>query len=387
MLSRFLFPAPSPSYTYDSYPGELIWIPHDLDYETCKPNRTLPAIMIKSPDARFLILYFHRNGEDIGHNYNFAKAMSCVLEVHVLLVEFPNYGICPGNCCEESLRRNAAASMRFVLEVLKWPLGDIIIMGCSIGASVAVQLASQHEGINGLVMISPFMTLHDVIQHYVGRIGPWMVDNFFEGNVFDNVLHMSRVRSPLLIVHGKRDDVVPCSHGEGLFAQCSVRRKMLVCPEEMRHNNDLLSSTELLIRPMLHFFDMPDYTFKDPSIPAEAFDKRYCPNYVCAAEALSTKHPLFGPVAVEEKSDPTHGPSWREDGHLTATEGDIDDVHQDSEVDLDERLVGQTSELHWTGCRQALPAMGKTTKAPEPKRPMTIVELQRRRQEKMRSAI
>merc|ERR1740138_1455333 len=116
-----------------SFPNELLWIPWDLDYETCKtPGDAVPAAFIQCPNARYLVLYLHSNGEDVGFSYPFGCGLRSVLEVHVLLVEYPGYGICPGSCSEETLWQSASAALRFVSEVLRYPAEDVILMGRSL---------------------------------------------------------------------------------------------------------------------------------------------------------------------------------------------------------------------------------------------------------------
>jgi len=63
----------------------------------------MPAIFLQCTNARYLVLYLHSNGEDIGLCYQFAQGLRMILEVHVLLVEYPGYGISPGHCSEETL--------------------------------------------------------------------------------------------------------------------------------------------------------------------------------------------------------------------------------------------------------------------------------------------
>ncbi|CAK0883335.1 unnamed protein product, partial [Prorocentrum cordatum] len=68
----------------------------DLDYGSCRAGDALPAVLLQQPTARYLLLYFHSNGEDVGWCYQFGCDVRSSLEVHVLLVEYPGYGISPG---------------------------------------------------------------------------------------------------------------------------------------------------------------------------------------------------------------------------------------------------------------------------------------------------
>merc|ERR1719189_2974202 len=73
--------------------------------------------------------------------------------------------------------------------------------------------------------------------------------------------------------------MISCKQGKELYTLCRFERKVFVFPEDLGHNSDLLSNPEFLVRPMLDFFNLPDYNFDDLFVPTEAFDKRLSTNY------------------------------------------------------------------------------------------------------------
>lgn len=342
-MSMFVFPAPPSSYTMHSFPNELLWIP--LSLADSRPNcvslenkhskvDAVPAVILRSPAARFFIIYLHSNGEDIGLAYPFGCGLRMVLEVHMLLVEYPGYGICPGECSEEALWRVAQAALKFVTETLQWPLEDVIIMGRSLGAAPALRLATKHA-CHGLILVAPFLSLVEAVSQYVGSsLAP-----MFVGNSFSNKDIIGRLNVPTLVIHGVNDRLVSCSQGKQLWDMCPHKKKLFVSPEDMSHNSDLLSNADFLIRPMLRFFALPDYSFVDLDIPAEAFDKRRCPQYHKLVENVKCDRPLSAPKGDEEPC-PEHNTM---DGPRSATEapiplfgGDLDDLDGSDEHGVDE---------------------------------------------------
>eukprot|EP00929_Paragymnodinium_shiwhaense_P078154 TRINITY_DN40461_c0_g1_i1.p1 TRINITY_DN40461_c0_g1~~TRINITY_DN40461_c0_g1_i1.p1 ORF type:complete len:451 (-),score=63.11 TRINITY_DN40461_c0_g1_i1:91-1443(-) len=322
MISTLLYPVPPASYNYHSFPGELLWIPLGVDYSTCQTGDCIPAIFLQCPAARYLVIYFHSNGEDVGLCYSFGCGLRMVLEVHVLLVEYPGYGICPGSCSEESFWRAAVAAYRFVSEVLNWPAEDIIVMGRSLGAAIATRVAGSFK-CHGLILVAPFLSLVDAVSQYVGGLAKILVNN-----IFCNADHIRGVRVPTLIIHGQKDRLVPCQQGVRLYDLCPHPKKLLVCPEEMGHNSDLLSNADFLIRPMLRFFSLPDYAFVDLKVPAEAFNKKLCPYYHNIVEMVKDGSPLNQHQGDQEPC-PTcssaEGPQWLEEV-FPAAGGDLDDL-------------------------------------------------------------
>ncbi|CAL1146446.1 unnamed protein product [Cladocopium goreaui] len=216
------------SYSATSFPGELLWIPKSLDYAKCEKGTALPGILLNCLHARYFVLFLHSNGEDIGMCHTFASRLRDLLEVHVLLVEFPGYGLCSGKPSEDSLQSAADACFRYVREVLQVAPADIIVMGRSMGAAVALSLAEKFY-FGGLVLIAPFLSLRDALGQYTGaKMSEMMLDE-----VFCNKERIKGVKVPTLVIHGQKDRLIDSSQGQQLFDLCPSRKKLFVCPEEM----------------------------------------------------------------------------------------------------------------------------------------------------------
>lgn len=94
-LNNILFPAPAPSYNEVTFGGELIWIPRSHG----KGNPNIPALVLQCPrGSSKILLYFHGNAEDVGLAYELMDHIRSTLLVHVMAMEYPNYGIYPGKC-------------------------------------------------------------------------------------------------------------------------------------------------------------------------------------------------------------------------------------------------------------------------------------------------
>jgi len=272
LVSRILFPTPDSSYDVDDFPEELIWIPRNLDPQTSKPEECMPAILLSSPSARFFILYLHSNAEDLGRCYAFCSLLRHQFQVHVLAIEYPGYGICPGGQADEdSVTENARVGFRFLREVLRWPLDGIFILGRSIGCGPALAIAVEHD-VNGVILVCPFLSVQELGKDLIGPFAQFLTERF------PNKDRVPLLRSPLLVVHGKKDTVVPCTHGVKLFHACRSRKR-LVCPENMEHNTNLHADANYFVLPMLQFFALPDYCFEEMRLPRWIFDKRMSPRY------------------------------------------------------------------------------------------------------------
>jgi len=279
-VETLLFPCPKPSYGIDSFPGELIWAPMgpvvDPDLEgslgLCSTEETVPCLLLRYEAARYLIIYFHSNAEDLGRCYTFCSLLRYQFQVHVLAVEYPGYGLCPGGqASEESALENAGVAFRFVREALNWPLDGIIVLGRSIGCGPALSIAAENN-IYGVILVCPFLSVQQLCRDFVGSLAELV------GERFPNQERVKRVKSPLLIVHGRQDSVVPWTHSKALYDACRARKRLVV-PDEMHHNTNLHSDTSIFALPMLQFFGLPDYDFTQIRVPSWAFDKRLSPFY------------------------------------------------------------------------------------------------------------
>lgn len=271
MVNTLLFPAPEASYDLHTFPEEeLIWLPRSLDPEDPNVEANVPCLFLTSNSARFVMLYMHSNAEDLGRCYNFCNMLRMQFQVNVLAVEYPGYGICPGGQADEvSVIENAKLAFRFVTEVLRYPSEDIIVLGRSVGSGPALHVAAMAKTY-GVILICPFLSVKEVVRCHLGRVADLIEERF------PNKEKIKDISGFLLIVHGKKDTVVPWTHGQELFETCT-RRKRLVTPEDMTHNASLLTDPGVFIMPVLQFFGLPDYSFEPLRIPSWVFDATLTP--------------------------------------------------------------------------------------------------------------
>jgi pimeloyl-ACP methyl ester carboxylesterase len=261
MVDRLAFCPPQASYDLDSYPGELILIPREpWTFTGSIDDDRVPCLFLPSLYARFLLIYFHANGEDLGKTHPFLCAMRDIFKVNILAVEYPGYGICPGTPDEAGVMVNAAAAMHFASETLAWPYDGIKLFGRSVGTGPAVALAAQYP-VAGLILVTPFLSIREVLRGYLGPIADLGKDIFLNYKLADVI------DSPTLIIHGKQDELIPISHAVKLYEKLPGK-KMMVCPEKMYHNSALLDNLGMFVRPMTQFFSLPDYTFVNIEMPS-----------------------------------------------------------------------------------------------------------------------
>lgn len=279
LVNRLLFPAPASTYTADSFPpDELIWVPRSLDPENSDPQSNVPCILLTFSSARFIMLYLHSNAEDLGRCRHFCNMLRVQFQCWVLAVEYPGYGLCPGSQPDaDSVIANALLAYRFITQVLKFSPEDIIVIGRSIGTGPALCIGVQYP-VYGVILICPFLSVKEVVRSHLGRLADLIEERF------PNEDRVKQITASLLVVHGKKDTVVPWTHGEALYEACP-RRKLLVTPADMTHNSNLQADLSSFVVPVLNFFRLPDYSFELMSVPSWVFDTRHAPHMRSDAKA------------------------------------------------------------------------------------------------------
>lgn len=136
-------------------------------------------------------------------------------------MEYPGYSVYKStDISEEIIVKDSEAVMNYLLNKCHVPVNRIIIMGRSLGSGPAIRIANKFE-VGCLLLISPFTSIKEVASHHYGIFGSLLIKNRFE-----NQENIKGVKCPVLMIHGKEDDVVPERHSETLKGNLRSLRKM-----------------------------------------------------------------------------------------------------------------------------------------------------------------
>jgi len=206
-------------------------------YNECSYDRSLPGlIMLETEDqipvaarlwkkhgSNTLVLLFHGNFEDLGQLDIVSKGIM-KLGFSVLSIDYRGYGLSEGKPNE----RNCYADARLLVQkaqALGYRSSDIILWGRSIGSGPATQLATEINA-RALVLESPFITAFRTTTHI--PLLPF--------DRFNNLSKMTKVTSPLLIIHGKRDRIIPAWHSSKLIEKHGGLNTLCLI-DDADHNN------------------------------------------------------------------------------------------------------------------------------------------------------
>jgi uncharacterized protein len=161
--------------------------------------------------GRPVILYLHGNGGHIGHRAERLRRFADE-GYGVMLLGYRGYGGNPGKPTEAGLYADADAAIEFLERQAIAP-DRTVLWGESLGSAVAVYLAAQRS-VAGMVLEAPFTSIAAIAQlHY-----PMVPAALLVRDRFDALSRISRIDTPLLVLHGGRDAIVPIHFGRKLFA-------------------------------------------------------------------------------------------------------------------------------------------------------------------------
>ena len=312
-FNSFVFPVPETSYTKNDYKDHLIYIPKkdysykdklkytmqenniekkslslktsgkpvfhykstsmiqrvpsvtftlDNKFEDSKNSSTdsnlehIPCLFYSSniPTEK-IMLYFHSNYEDIGNSAPLLNLMSRILNINILAVEYPNYGIykSKNDATAETILKDAETVFKFINEVQGINENNIILMGRCVGSGPATYLASKHSVLS-LILLSPFKSIKEAIRTMFPKLN---LGSFIQSIVkerFNNMENIPQVTSPILFIHGKNDTLIPPCHSYDLINKCKSPAK-LVSPNNMTHNTfDYIQDVVVHVKNFLKVF-------------------------------------------------------------------------------------------------------------------------------------
>ena len=163
-------------------------------------------------DGAPTILHFHGNGGGLAirvprYEYYARQGFG------VLAMSYRGYSGSSGAPSERALIADAKLAVDW-LKSQNIPTQDIVVYGESLGTGVAVQTAAQFD-VKAVILESPYTSTRALAQARfpIFPVGLLMNDQY------ESDKYISDINASLLIVHGRRDRIIPFRFGRALFDQ------------------------------------------------------------------------------------------------------------------------------------------------------------------------
>lgn len=183
-----------------------------------------------TPGVRRAVLVLHGNAGNISDRLALAGDL-LRLGAHVLLLDWRGYGRSEGEPDEEGLYLDGSAAFAALQARSEVAPEQVVVFGQSLGGGVATEVALRNGAVAGVVLESTFTSVPDLASVVYPLPGiRWLVRTRY-----DNLAKVGRLRMPVLVVHGDRDEVIPIEMGRQLADAAGTA--LVVVPGA--HHNDV----------------------------------------------------------------------------------------------------------------------------------------------------
>jgi len=210
-------------FTY-FFQRNLLYHPGENNYFGDKLIVSIEKVQIKTKDNLKLLSWYHRKNldeyktilflhgnagslENRIHKINHFKNMN----VNFLIIAWRGFSGNDGKPTEKGLYEDASSAITW-LKSQGIKESNIIIYGESLGTGVATEIA-QNKNFAGIILESPFTSMIDAGKDKY----PYLPVRLLLKDKYESDKKMKNINIPVLIMHGKVDDIVPFHMGEKMY--------------------------------------------------------------------------------------------------------------------------------------------------------------------------
>lgn len=195
--------------------------PEDETFTTADGVRLHGWLFRANGRASPLIVWFHGNGGNLTDRAPIAAELAR-RGVSVFVFDWRGYGRSDGTPSEGKLKNDALAAYDFASTLAK--PDDIVLYGESLGGPYAAYVAKSRQA-RCVIIENSFPSLA-ALGNALYRPLPlgWFAPLALRTNAW-----LNQAGIPVLVLHGKRDQVIPFALGQKLYDDLRVPKQMFVC--------------------------------------------------------------------------------------------------------------------------------------------------------------
>ena len=213
------------------YKNKLIFIEKSSNNKSA--NNYIPCFFYRKEKSPNFLIYFHGNFEHIFEIEFYGLDFRSYLNMNIIMVEYPGYSIYQWEKTEpKTIFSNALIVYDWIKKKFNASDNQIFVCGRSLGTSPAIYLSSIKNP-RALFIISSFFSLKNIGKDY--HASP-----LFE-EIFNSYKYIKDVECPILLIHGKKDNLIKYEHSIELKEEITKSKKSpkveLKLIENMTHND------------------------------------------------------------------------------------------------------------------------------------------------------
>ena len=235
----------------------LLYHPFENNYNTDEANFSYEEIFIPTSNGNNLkawfhkknlnqkktLVFFHGNAGDLKNRIYKLNTIKD-LDINFLIVAYRGFSGNKGKPTEEGLYEDARDTLDWLT---KQNVRDdqIIIYGESLGTAISVEVA-QNKKFAGIILESPFTSMVDAGKHYYF----YLPVSLLLKDRYETLSKLKNIKIPILVMHGKKDKIVPFHMGEKVFTEAN-EPKFSYFPN---HDDHMMEYNENLLKELNKFF-------------------------------------------------------------------------------------------------------------------------------------
>jgi alpha-beta hydrolase superfamily lysophospholipase len=215
-----------------------VWIDFN-SRETGEPARLHGLWLPAARDDAPVLLYLHGARWDVrGSAWRMRRMQE--LGFAVLGIDYRGFGRSTPQLPSETLAYEDARAAWDWLAAQR-PQARRFVFGHSLGGAIAVHLASEVHDAAGLMVEGSFTSIPDVFSSFKWGwlpVGPLITQRF------DAAERIARTRTPVLVVHGSDDRLIPPALGRALYERAPGPKRFVLVEGGTHHNTNGLAQDQ-----------------------------------------------------------------------------------------------------------------------------------------------
>ncbi|HIK29801.1 MAG TPA: alpha/beta hydrolase [Oscillatoriales cyanobacterium M59_W2019_021] len=184
-----------------------------------------------STDSQNVLLYLHGNSGNLSRNYNLDQIRRFSrLGFSVLAIDYRGYGRSSDRFPNEArVYEDARIGLQYLMDTLKIAPERIFLFGHSLGGAIAIETATHHRDLAGLIIEGSFTSILEVANNRKSY-AMFPLDLILTQR-FNSIDKVATLTMPILFIHGTDDSVVPSFMSEKLYAAATAEKQLYLVPQ------------------------------------------------------------------------------------------------------------------------------------------------------------
>ena len=190
------------------------------------------------------LLFFHGNAGKLENRIYKLNDLS-KLNINYLIIAYRGFSGNEGSPSEDGLYLDARAAKKW-LNSNGIDDNNIILYGESLGTAISIDLAKDFN-FAGIILESPFTSMVDLAKIYY----PYLPVSILLKDRYNSLDKMKNINSPILVMHGKKDKIVPYNMGVKIFETAKEPKYKYFNDYDdhmMEFNDNLINSVDNFIK-------------------------------------------------------------------------------------------------------------------------------------------